>query len=170
VGLRNTCTHHSHKLDPHRGLVDCARCGCRATNQVRLMGNPCSPPGMNGAPRNGSMARVAAMSHSAFRFLNLRVLPRCTTTSSVIDAGPVTTFKTQKHYDVKTTVRRRPWTATNACLLVESFTSFTRHVFVTTWRCTLPESTNLLCQLLGGAPRDFLFYYENTLFFDLWPY
>jgi hypothetical protein len=44
----NRYTHLSHKLDTHRGLVYCARCGCRATNQVRLMGKRCSPPGRNG--------------------------------------------------------------------------------------------------------------------------
>jgi hypothetical protein len=44
----NRYTHLSHRLDTHRGLVYCRKCGCRATNQVRLMGKRCSPPGRNG--------------------------------------------------------------------------------------------------------------------------
>ena len=44
----NRFAHPSHKLKTHRGLVYCARCGCRATNQVRLMGNQCLPPGRHG--------------------------------------------------------------------------------------------------------------------------
>ena len=44
----NRYAHPSHKLKNHRGLVYCARCGCRATNQMRLMGNRCVPPGVHG--------------------------------------------------------------------------------------------------------------------------
>jgi len=44
----NRYTHPSHKIKNHRGLVYCAKCGCRATNQMRLMGNRCAPPGVHG--------------------------------------------------------------------------------------------------------------------------
>ena len=44
----NRYTHPSHKIQTHRGLVYCAKCGCRATNQMRLMGNRCVPPGLHG--------------------------------------------------------------------------------------------------------------------------
>ena len=42
----NRYTHPSHKT--HRGLVYCAKCRCRATNQMRLMGTRCVPPGLHG--------------------------------------------------------------------------------------------------------------------------
>ena len=44
----NRYTHPSHKIKNHRGLVYCAKCGCRATNHMRLMGNGCAPPGVHG--------------------------------------------------------------------------------------------------------------------------
>jgi hypothetical protein len=44
----NKYAHPSHILKTYRGLVYCAKCGCRATNQVRLMGNRCLPPGRHG--------------------------------------------------------------------------------------------------------------------------
>ena len=39
---------YTHEIKAHRGLVYSAKCGCRATNQMRLMGNRCVPPGLHG--------------------------------------------------------------------------------------------------------------------------
>ena len=44
----NNFVNHTHKLKVHRGLVYCAKCGCRATNQLRHLAKACIPPGAYG--------------------------------------------------------------------------------------------------------------------------
>ena len=44
IHMNRRASHHTHKLFCYRGLVYCNICGCRATNQLRDLGNPCEPP------------------------------------------------------------------------------------------------------------------------------
>ena len=44
IHVGNQYTHYTHRLKIHRGLVYCAKCGSRATEQMRLLSRKCRPP------------------------------------------------------------------------------------------------------------------------------
>ena len=44
IHVGNRYAHYTHKLKIHKGFVYCAKCGSRATDQMRLLSRPCRPP------------------------------------------------------------------------------------------------------------------------------
>ena len=57
----NKYTHHTHKIKVHKGLVYCARCGGRATTQLRLLARECVPP----RPRSYGSLTLRAINNDA---------------------------------------------------------------------------------------------------------